>query len=220
MELGLLGLPDWIAIGLWSGYLGVLLLALRYAPWRLLNGVRAHVFLGFCVSLVLLWSMRAQVNDSLHFHLLGVTALTLVCGWALAVIGSSLSLLGVWLNQQGDWSAFAVNALLTGVVPVLCSQGVLRLVRHYLPKNFFIYVLVNGFFTGGLVALLSGYLAAILLAWWGGFTFSRLDETFLPFFPMMFLPEAFLNGWIITVLVVNRPHWVYSFSDEQYINGK
>jgi uncharacterized membrane protein len=36
----------------------------------------------------------------------------------------------------------------------------------------------------------------------------------------MFLPEAFLNGWAMVVLVVFRPHWVYSFSDEQYLKGK
>ncbi|MEE9357368.1 MAG: hypothetical protein V3U62_03405 [Sedimenticolaceae bacterium] len=24
-----------------------------------------------------------------------------------------------------------------------------------------------------------------------------------------FMPEAFLNGWIVTILVLFRPHWVY-----------
>jgi len=42
----------------------------------------------------------------------------------------------------------------------------------------------------------------------------------LPFFPMMFMPEAMLNGWVMVVLVAQRPGWVYSFSDDQYLKGK
>jgi uncharacterized membrane protein len=36
----------------------------------------------------------------------------------------------------------------------------------------------------------------------------------------MSMPEAFLNGWVMTVLVAYRPNWVYSFSDELYLKGK
>ena len=60
----------------------------------------------------------------------------------------------------------------------------------------------------------------VLLILSGAYTFAELDQTFLPFFPLMFLPEAFLNGWIMAVLVAFRPEWVYSFSDEQYLKGK
>ena len=50
----------------------------------------------------------------------------------------------------------------------------------YLPKHFFVYVPVNGFLT-----------AALLVA---SYTFAELDQTLLPFSPLMFLPEAILNG--------------------------
>ena len=48
----------------------------------------------------------------------------------------------------------------------------------------------------------------------------RDQAILLPFFPLMFFPEGFINGWLMTVLVAFRPHWVYSFADEDYINGK
>ena len=54
----------------------------------------------------------------------------------------------------------------------------------------------------------------------GAYTFAQLDQTVLPFFPLMFLPEAILNGWLLAVLVAFKPNWVYSFSDEQYLHGK
>ena len=47
-----------------------------------------------------------------------------------------------------------------------------------------------------------------------------MTSTFMPFFPLMFFPEGMLNGWIMTVLVAFRPHWVSSFDDRLYIHGK
>ncbi len=60
----------------------------------------------------------------------------------------------------------------------------------------------------------TGDLAAGLLVASGTYTFAELDQTLLPFFPLMFLP-AILNGWLLAVLVAFKPQWVYSFSDEQ-----
>ncbi len=202
-------------------YLLALWAALRMAPWsRVVDGERLHVFLGSVVALVLLWHVRASVQPGLSFHLLGVTALTLMFGWSLAVIASSLALVGVTLNTGYGWDSFLINALITGVLPATISQVALVLIRWYLPKQFFVYVLVNGFLTAGLAGVVSGYLVTGLLVLSGAYSFAQLNETFLPFFPLMFLPEAVLNGWILTVLVLYRPAWVYSFSDEQYLNGK
>ena len=195
--------------------------AVRLAPWRrLMEHGRIHVFLGAVVCLILLWHMRADVNPGLSFHLLGVTAVTLMFGWSLAVIASSLALVGVAINAGGGWDAFVINAVTTGVLPATLSQVMLVLIRHFLPKQFFVYVLVNGFLTAGFVGIVSGYLATWLLIWSGAYTYAELDQTFLPFFPLMFLPEAMLNGWIMAAMVAFRPEWVRSFSDEQYLNGK
>jgi uncharacterized membrane protein len=204
-----------------SLYAGALYLALRLAPWgRLFEGGRLHVFLGAVLCLLLLWQLRASVNPGLAYHLLGVTAVTLMFGWSLAVIATSLALLGLALNSGGGWDAFVINAVLSGVLPATLSQCLLVLIRHYLPRHFFVYVLVNGFLTAGFAGLVSGCLAAGLLVWSGAYSFAELDQTLLPFFPLMFLPEAMLNGMVMTMLVVLRPAWVRSFSDAQYLHGK
>jgi uncharacterized membrane protein len=199
----------------------MLLLAARLAPWRKLRQrEQLNVFLGTLVALMLLWHMDAQVQPGLSFHLLGVTAITLMFGWSLAVIGTAIVLLGVTINTGAGWEGYAMNAVLSGVVPATLTQILLILIRWYLPKQFFVYVLVNGFLTAGLVGVLTGYLAAFLLVLMGAYSFADLSETVLPFFPLMFMPEAFLNGWILAVLVAFKPEWVYSFSDEQYLKGK
>lgn len=195
--------------------------ALRLAPWRRLwEPEQAHVYFGAVLILLFLWHLRVAVEPGLYFHLLGVTALTLMMGWSLAVLGTSLALVGVTFNTGGDWYSFPLNALLGGVIPISLTQILLILIRWYLPKHFFVFVLVNGFFTAGFVDILTAYLTTGLLVAGGAYSFSELSRDFLPFFPLMFLPEAVFNGWVVVVLVAYRPQWIYSFSDEQYLKRK
>ena len=198
-----------------------LIAALRMAPWgRFRDAEQLHVFLGTVVALLLLWHMQANLQPGLSYHLLGLTAVTLMFGWSLAVIAASLALVGVCINTGSGLDGFVANAMVAGVVPITLTQVMLILIRWYLPKQFFVYVLVNGFLTAGFVGVVCGYLVTLMLVLSGAYSFVELDQTVLPFFPLMFLPEAFLNGWAMAVLVVFRPHWVYSFSDEQYLKGK
>jgi uncharacterized membrane protein len=195
--------------------------ALRMAPWsRLRSNEQLHVYLGTTVALLLLWHVQADLLPGLSYHLLGLTAVTLMFGWSLAVIAASLALAGVCINTGSGWDGFLVSAMVAGVAPVTLTQIMLILIRWYLPKQFFVYVLVNGFLTGGIVGAACGYLVTWILVSSGVYSFVELNETILPYFPLMFLPEAFLNGWVMVVLVVYRPQWVYSFSDEQYLKGK
>ena len=146
--------------------------------------------------------------------------LTLMFGWSLGIIGSGLVLLGVIFNGTAGLEDFVVSAITTGVIPVTATQILLVLIRSLLPKNFFVYVLGNGFFTAGFVAVISAFLSTWLLIMSGTYTFAYLQQTLLPYFPLMFMPEAVLNGAIITVLVSFFPAWVGSFSDELYLKGK
>lgn len=208
----------WLFGGL---YALALFTALRMAPWRRLReSEQLHVFLGTVVCLILLWHIRATVNPGLDFHLLGVTVVTLMLGWSLGIVATSLALAGVILNAGGGSDAFVLNAVTTGVVPVTLTQVLLVLIRHFLPKHFFIYVLGNGFLTAGLVGWVSGYLVTWMLVFSGAYSYAELELTLLPFFPLMFLPEAMVNGWLTVIMIAFRPQWVGTFSDEQYIKGK
>lgn len=210
-------LLGWLA-GLFVVVLG---LAIRMAPWRrLANGGQLNVFLGAVVALIVLWHMRGQIQPGLSFHLLGVTVITLMFGWSMAIIAASLALVAVSLNAGYGWQGYLISFLTVVLVPITLSQVSLVLVRSWLPKHFFVYVLGNGFLTAWIVGYASGYLAMHLLVLSGAYTMAELSLTIMPFFPLMFFPEALVNGWIITMLVAFYPAWVHSFSDEQYIHGK
>ncbi len=199
----------------------VLIAALRMAPWRrLLQNEQLHLFLGTSVVLILLWHVRGAALDELSFHFLGVTTVTLMFGWSFAIIGTSLALIGVTINGSAEWSIFAINELIVGIIPATITQISLVLVRTYLPKNFFIYVLGNGFFTAWIATTIAGYTAAWILVGSGTTSYEHLSNTIIPFFPLIFFPEAFINSWAVTILVCYRPNWIHSFSDDLYIQGK
>ncbi len=200
---------------------GVILVAIRYTPWRRLTQSRQlHVFLGAVVALIVLWHMRGQLQPGLSFHIMGVTVITLMFGWSMGIVVASLALVAVCINTGYGWQGYLVSFLTVVLVPITLSQISLVLIRSYLPKQFFVYVLGNGFMTAWLVGYISGYLAMWLLVQSGAYSMAELNVTVMPFFPLMFFPEALINGWIITMLVLFCPSWVQSFSDEQYIHGK
>lgn len=118
-------------------YAAILLLAVRLAYWRLLlDRELLHVFLGSCVILIMLWHIRAQIDPTWSFHLLGVTAVTLMFGWSFAVLAGAISEFAVSVNGLENWEGFALNAFLLTLVPATLTQMILVLVRGLLPKNF------------------------------------------------------------------------------------
>jgi uncharacterized membrane protein len=205
----------------WIAYLLGLGLAIRLAPWRRLpDGPLLHLLAGAAVGLMILWALRTAVLPGLAFHLLGMTTATLMLGWSLAVLAGSIALVGEALAGLGGWSGLPVNGLLDVLVPATVTQTLLVLARSALPKHFFIYVFVNAFVAGGITVMAAGYLAVWVLVGADALSLDDLRQGFLPFLPLMLFPEAFLNGFLMSVMVGLRPEWVSSFRDEEYLQGK
>ena len=178
------------------------------------------MFLGAIVCLLLLWSMRTEVQPGFIWHLSAMVTVTLMFGWSLAIVGGSLALVGTTLVGLNDWPGFLPSALVFIVLPATLTMAILGLVRAYLPKHFFVYVFINAFFAGGLIAIVVAFVATGLLLSAGAFSLSKLSDGYLLFLPLMFFPEAVLNGWLMSILVSFKPHWVGSFSDDEYLHGK
>jgi len=221
-----MNLPDnLLAAGwLWAGhglYALALIYSLRFAPWRRLRRAdQLHLWLGSIVTLLVLWNIRTGIQPGLNFHMLGATALTLMFGPELAVIGMSLVLLGTTLaGFSGVWT-FSLNALVMGVLPVAISHAVYRLADTRLPNHLFVYVFVNGFFGGALAMAATGLAATTLLAVSGAYPASYLYGEYLPFFVLLGWSEALLTGMAVTLMVVYRPAWIVTFDDARYLRNK
>jgi uncharacterized membrane protein len=193
-------------------------LAAVSAPWKTWLGRsdRQHVYLGGLVLLLIIWSLRAGVTPGLTLQFLLVSALTLMHGWALAVIGIGV-VLGADGLQHGSLAAWPANLLCFGVVPATTTALIHRLVRARLPHNYFVYFF-GTVFAGSLVAFGLASLARLALLWFAGsLPSARLGDEFLVLLPMMGLAEASMNGLVMAIAVVYTPEWVRSFDDRLYL---
>lgn len=221
-----MNLPDnflafsWYAGG-WGAFLVLLALCLWRAPWqRLADSASLHLWLGNCVILTLLWSMKAGVQPGLNFHLLGAMLMTLEFGPALAMLGMSVVLTGITLNGATGWQAFGLNALLMGAVPVACGYTLWRLGDRFMAKNLFVFIFTNGFFGSALTIVVSGAAASLLLGAAGVYPLAILAEDYLPYFILLGFSEAWLAGMVLTLMVVYRPMWIATFDTASYLRQR
>lgn len=199
----------------------VLLITLRHAPLaRLLENRFSHLFFAACVMLLLLWNTRAGVLPALNFHLLGMTVVTLMFGWPLAMLAVLVVLVGSSFYTDAGFVSLGINALVMGGIPVLVTTILLRFAQRRLPHNFFVYIYVNGFLAAGLSILLSSLAGAGVMLASDAANAVWLSYQYYPYFPLVFFAEAIVNGMVMTALVALKPAWVCSFDDARYIHNK
>ncbi|MFB9886831.1 energy-coupling factor ABC transporter permease [Balneatrix alpica] len=202
------------------GYGLVLLWALWRAPWRILarEPRLQHLYLGATVVIMLMWQLRAGISPGMAVHFLGVTTLTLMFGWELAIISATLALTGMSLIGLEAWDGFSVNGLCAAVVPALASYYGLRLVERLFPPNFFVYLFAGVFANAALAATLSGLSMMLVLGLAGVYSLDKILNEYLLFLPLIMFPEGLLNGILMTGMMVYYPDWIRTFDAKRYID--
>jgi uncharacterized membrane protein len=205
-----------VTIGL-SG--AVLVLAVPSAPWRvwLEDRERQWVWLASLGLLVGLWSMNAGITPGLSLRFLLVTALTLMHGWQLAVIGGAMALAVLNLVGVAGWSSFGADLLCVVIVPALVTAQLHEFVHARLPHNYFIYFFITVFVGSALAYNLAGLVRVGLLAASGTLAEAQVGAEYFAVLPLMSFGEAFVNGMVMAMAVVYRPKWVMSFDDRLYL---
>lgn len=199
----------------------VLVPTLWTAPWkRFKRPETVHVFLGSCVGLLVMWHITTTQFPGLNYHYIGATLLTLMFGWQLALLAFSLVFIGMMFNGTSDWQSLPMNILVMGLVPILVSQAIYRLVDGKLPNHFFIYVFLNAFFGAGIALVAMIGVASGILILGDVYSFSQLAHDYYPFIPLMVFPEGFITGMLISIMVAMTPTWVSTFDDLRYLSGK
>jgi uncharacterized membrane protein len=203
-------------------FLSILIYAASKTPFKkfLENVSGQHVYFGAMVLLFLLWGVKAGISPGLGFHHLGATLFTLMFGWPLAIFGLSIIMLVSVLLQHNELVSLGANGVLSIIIPVMISYGVLRLSQKVLPDNFFIYIFIAAFFGAGIAVAASRLASIVLLTLIDAYPLAKLIEESLLYTPMFMFPEMFITGMLISIFVVYRPDWVVTFDDERYIIGK
>ena len=107
---------------------------------------------------------RPGIKPGLNFHLLGATAMTLMFGPQLALLGLSIVLTAVTLAGMTGWQGYGWNALVMGALPVAVSYGIYWLADRKLPNHLFVYIFLNAFFGGALAMAVTGLGGTLLLS--------------------------------------------------------
>ena len=177
---------------------------------------RQHLCFGSIFVLFVLWLVRRDFDNGLTFHFIGLTAVTLLLDWPLAVIAGALAQLALVLLGLDDAEAFGVNGILRVLVPVLVTVLISRGLERLEPRNLFAYIFVSGFFAAAAAAAVI-LLGMGLLAWSGELSApSSLMDAF-GYLLLVAFPEAFINGTVISALVVFCPDWLETFDTDRYL---
>lgn len=221
MDVGELSLATGWTIGGWVLAIAVLAAAVRAAPWRrLVAGDTAVVLPGAVFVLVLLWSLRGHLGDSFAFHLLGAAGLMLAVGPPLALVAGSVVVGVMTLLRQAP----AINAGLVYLscvaIPVGVAFGVLRFCERFFPPNFFVYVFACCFLGAALAYGAGGLAAALVTVGAAGRPIEVIFSEHVPFLLYLAFAEATLTGMCLTLAVVYYPHWVATFDDARYLQGR
>lgn len=205
----------------WLMYLPVIGWALWRSPWLELftDSRRQHLLFGTVFALFLLWLMRRDFDTGVSYHVLGMTAVTLLLDWPLALVGGLIAQGGTWAMGVQDLPSMGVNGLLLVALPVLITEGCFLLVERAQPKSPFTYIFCSGFFAAGLAALACLVMAMGLLWFEGIFAMPQWLGDFVGYVWLIVFPEAFINGVIVTALVVFCPEWLETFNRTRYLSA-
>jgi uncharacterized membrane protein len=196
----------------------VLIRALRSIRWQSLqqDNPLQHSFFGAAVVLGFLWQIRAGVSAGLSIHIFGITVVTLMLGWALAVVAGLMALVLVVITGREPAIMFAANGLVTVMVPALVSHSIMMWERHRNFRNFFAYIFVCGFFGAGVSVAAAGTVMCLMLWSSGTYEFSELIHEYIRYLPLFMLPEGFVNGAVVTGLMVFHPDRLTTLDQRRY----
>lgn len=176
-----------------------------------------HLCLGGAIVLVPLWTLRAGLHEGLEIHFLGLTSLTLLLGWRLALLAPCLTLLLLAYFGVIPLADIGWQALIGVALPVATSWLLFLGSWAWLPRHLFVYLFVAAFL-GGALSISAKVIASVLLMGVSGtYSWHTISADYLSIWPLLLFPEALLNGMTMTLLAVYRPYWVNTFFDREYL---
>ncbi|WP_421867043.1 energy-coupling factor ABC transporter permease [Marinobacter adhaerens] len=216
MTENLLSTSQWVITLLL--FLVILVRAVRSIDWPALRKDNAlqHSFFGAAVVLGFVWQLRAGISPGLAIHIFGITVITLMLGWALAVLAGLLALVITVITGREPLIMFAANGLITVMVPAIVSHGIMLWERRRDFRNFFAYIFFCGFFGAGISVAAAGGVMCLMLWSSGVYTFDQLVHEYIRYLPLFMIPEGFVNGTFVTGLMVFHPDRLTTLDQRRY----
>lgn len=200
--------------------LPILAFAIKGVPLSVLRAEPRlqHLIYGSIVLLALTWSFRAGLSQGLSIHFLGMTALTLMFGWDLALLIGAIVTALLTLFGVETWQMISLNLITQVIIPASLCLFTLRQVEKRMPTNFFIYLFLVAFLGGGVTVASAGLSLALVLGFAGALQWNTIYVEYITYLPLIMLPEGLINGIIMTSMMVFHPDWIRTFDARRYID--
>lgn len=202
-----------IAVGLF----GFALWRARWKSWLAGHLDRQNVWGVGLVVTALISTMRVEAAPGLSLQLLVVTTMTLMHGWALALVAGGIAIaISSLFHGAGQWLSWPDYFLCDVAVPAAFISLLHRELSRRLPRTFVTYFFVT-VFAGSIVAfLLSGAARMALLAVSNSLPEAPLLADYAVLLVMMGLAQGTVNGMMMSGAIVFHPEWVSSFDARLY----
>jgi uncharacterized membrane protein len=193
-------------------------LLIRAAEWHALRvPLRQHLLFASLLFLVVLWMISVRTLEGMWLHFLGVTAVTLLLGLRFTLLVGALACVIHALLIDQPMTAVPIAWLVSVVCPASLSRLLVYWLRRRPQSNLFIYLLGAGFGGGALAALGTAILSLVLLQLAGhpDQVIAALETW--PLITLILFPEGFINGMVLSVIVVLNPEAVKTFDSNKYM---
>ncbi|WP_158769523.1 energy-coupling factor ABC transporter permease [Paraglaciecola sp. L1A13] len=206
----------------WVGYVACLALVVRnLSVGTLVKDKKIqHLVFGCAASVFFLWIFQTGIFPGLQVHFLWLTALMLILGFRWAMISACLALVGVTLVGEESWRMLGVNGLLGVLAPLGLSYLIYSFAFHKLSRHVFVYIFVCAFLPGALMMAVKMYLLGGYFYLDGQYDWLTIEDNYLVLIWLLLFPEGMLNGMTMTLMVIYKPEWVYTFYEKYYIDQK
>ena len=212
---------DWLRL---SNYVFafVLFRAAWTAPWRAFwrNNAQFNALIGLMLWLGMLWLLPVGVRDGLKLHPIGATLCFLMFDWQIASLMLSVLLLVSMWHSGTNLTAFGSIGLVMIALPIAASGLFLYLFNRFGKKNYFAYVLWNGYLGGIVTMLLVGLCNGLLVVIFGAYSWFTIKNVYLAYLPIMSATESVLKGAFISGFAAFLPKAVAHFDQDVYFVKK
>lgn len=212
---------DWSRLSNYA-FAFVLLRAAWTAPWRGFwgNNAQFNALLGLALWLGMLWLLPVGVRDGLKLHPLGATLCFLLFDWQIAsLLLSVLLLVSLW-HSGTSLASFGSIGLVMIALPIAVSRLFLYLFDRFGKKNYFAFVLWNGYLGGIVAMLLAGLCNGLLVVAFGAYSWFTIKNVYLAYLPIMCATESVLTGAFISGFAAFLPRAVAHFDQDVYFVKK
>lgn len=205
----------------WCIYALALIWAILRAPWVELfsDSRRQHILFATILAIFVLWLVRRDFESGLSFHFIGLTAVTLLLDWPLAILAAFLAQLGLTVTGHQHLLALGMNGVLLVLIPIAVTEACAQLVERKQPRNLFVFIFFSGFFPAALATLFCVLASLTVLLVDGRYPMPPWLDDFAGYIWLIMFPEAFINGTAISALVVYKPEWLETFNRSRYLQA-